>query len=80
MHGAILELFDTLEGERREMFAADLEGYTREELVAELRTAAELLEGFCIAAQGVGLVPMLATDDCRERVRRAQEIAEQARV
>ncbi len=79
MHAEIMEVLSgALDGERRDMFAADLEGYSPQELAAELRTVEQLLEGLCIASEGVGLLALLATNDCRERVRRAQEIAGQA--
>jgi hypothetical protein len=79
MHAQIMEIIDALEGEQREHFAADLERYVYpEEFAVELRTVAQLVEGFCVAAEGVSLVALLVMSDCRERVRRAQEIAGQA--
>jgi hypothetical protein len=77
MHESIMEAFDALEREHREVFAADLERhYSPEELATELRSTAEVLEGFCVAAEGIGLVALLVLSDCRERVRRARAIAE----
>jgi hypothetical protein len=74
----LLGIFDALEGEQREHFAADLERLVYpDELAIELRTTAQLVEGFCIAAEGVNFTTLLVMSDCRERVRRAREIAEQ---
>ena len=78
IHEKIMEGFDALEdGEVREMWAAGLKRVLPEELTAELRTAEQLAEGFCIAAEGVGSVALMVMSDCRERVRRAREIARQ---
>ena len=71
------DCFDALDEERREMWTADLERHlTPEKMVRELRTAAQLIEGFCIASEGVGLVSLLVANDCRERVRRALHLAQ----
>ena len=80
MHEEIMEGFDALEGEHREHFAADLGRHVTSpgEMAAELRTTEQLLEGFCVTTEGVGLVALFVMNDCRERVRRAQAIAEQA--
>ncbi len=79
MHAEIMEAFDALEGEHREVFAADLERHVDPgELEAELRAAAHLVEGLCVAAEGVNFVALLVASDCRERVRRALEVAERA--
>jgi hypothetical protein len=76
MHAEIMEAFDALEGEHREMFAADLERhYSPEALSSELRTTAQLVEGFCVAVEEVGPVALLVMSDCRERVRQALEAA-----
>ena len=79
MHEEIMEILgETLEGEARDMFAVSLEDYSPEELLAELRATEQLLEGFTIAAEGVGVVAMVALGDCRERVRRSLEAARHA--
>ncbi len=43
-----------------------------------LRDAAQLVEGFCIAVENSGIIPLTVMNDCRERVRRALELAERA--
>ena len=79
MHAEIMEILgETLEGEDRDMAVSDLEEYSPEELVAELRTIEQLVEGFCVAVEDIGPVALLALGDCRERVQRALKIAEQA--
>jgi hypothetical protein len=76
MHERIMEAFDALEGEHRDVFAADLEQhYSPEEIAAELRMTAQLLKGFCVAVEQVGPVALMVMSDCRERVRRGLETA-----
>jgi hypothetical protein len=80
MHAEIMEVFDALEGEHRDVFAAALERhYSPGELEAELRTTEQLVEGFCAAVEGVGPVALLVMSDCRERVRAALSKAKQAK-
>jgi hypothetical protein len=78
-HEAILEVLGgAVAGEQRDLFAADLAQYSPEELADELRITAQLVEGFAVASEGIGAVTLLALSDCRERVRNARTIAEQA--
>jgi hypothetical protein len=73
------DIFDALGDEQREHFTADLERRLYpSELVAELRAAEHLVEGLCVAAEGVNFVSLLVANDCRERVRRALRYVEQA--
>ena len=47
MHQEIMEVLgETLEGEGRDLFAADLEATEPEKLLAQLRTVEQLVEGF----------------------------------
>jgi len=71
MHAEIMEVFDALEGETGEAFAEDLQRhYSPEELAAELRITAQLVEGFCVAVENIGPLALMVMSDCRERVRR----------
>jgi hypothetical protein len=76
MHEEIMEVLGgALEGEHRDVFAANLERhYSPEDLAADLRQTEALVEGFCVAAEGVSLVALLAMNDSRERIRRARAI------
>ncbi len=71
------DCFDALGDEQREHFTADLERRLYPgELETELRVAEHLVEGLCVAAEGVNFVALLVANDCRERVRRALRYAE----
>ena len=86
----VLGIFDALDdsgseaeggwGSQREMVTRDLEETISSpgEMVRGLRDAAQLVEGFCIAVEQSGMVPFVVMNDCRERVRRALELAERA--
>ena len=80
MHEWVMEILGgALEGEYRDVFAADLEGrYSPEELLAELRVVEQLVEGFCVAVEDIGLVALLTMCDTRERVKSALSTARHA--
>ena len=76
MHAEIMEILGgAFEGLGRDMAASDLEEYSPEELVAELRTIEQLVEGFCVSVEDIGPVALLTMSDTRERIQRALEIA-----
>ena len=53
-----MESIDALDREHRDVIMANLERYVYpDELAAELRTVAQLVEGFCVAAEGMSLRP-----------------------
>ena len=77
MHEQVMEVLGgALEGEHYDVFAAGLVDFTPEELAASLRSAEQVVEGFCVAAEGVNFTTPLAMNDARERVRRARAIVE----
>ena len=79
MHSEIMEILgDAFEGLSRDMAVSDLEEHSPEELVAELRTIEQLVEGFCVAVEDIGPVALLTMSDTRERVQHALEIARNA--
>jgi len=70
MHEKMMELFgETPSQESREVFAETLRrGYSLEEISDELRCMEPFLEGFLVAAGGVGSVALLVMTDCSMRV------------
>jgi hypothetical protein len=56
----------------------NLKELSPEELVSRFRRAALVVEGFCVAAEGIDSVTRAVIDDCRERVRSAHRQAKLA--
>ena len=51
---------------------------TPEQMVAELRQAVKIIEGFCVAAEDISPVLVTLMSDVQKRARRALQIAERA--
>ena len=65
-------------GSEREAVEYSWKDLSPEGMVAELRQAVKIIEGFCVAAEDISPVLVTLMSDVQKRARRALQIAERA--
>ena len=72
----VAALFDALDDEGRASLERELARPSTSDLANDIREAAQVLEGLCVAGEAVSFFTYMVLTDCRARVHEAAERAD----